>query len=57
MTVIDTFLWLLLSIVYRRPVGRYGFFGPLPPDPWRAPPLGGVPRRGREPTAPRTSGD
>jgi hypothetical protein len=57
MTVIDTFLWLLLSIIYRRPVGRYGFHGPLPPNPWREPPLGGVPRRVRATTGPATNED
>ena len=39
MNILDTFLWVILSIIYRRPVGRYGFYGPLPPNPWQEPPL------------------
>lgn len=37
MNIIDTFLWLILSLIYRRPVARYGFHGPLPPNPWQPP--------------------
>ncbi len=56
MNILDTFLWLILALIYRRPVARYGFHGPLPPNPWREPPLpGGAPPP--RATALRTSED
>jgi hypothetical protein len=38
MNILDTFIYVILSIIFRRPVGRYGIEGPLPPNPWQPPP-------------------